>query len=662
MRLSKENKSRKTETYGIVEAAVKKGSDTVYCRVGSSAVGRFFKGADSVDNKVSRSYIFHLIRKAGGYFREKFRKTPKKVMGTEELGNTVGIYNEDTIGRSVKKRFRRSVESSIIVRTIGRTVNGIISLPVMSLGIFLLALGISVTAIQAVKLFTAEAPVPVIITMGQGILILLSSLPALLNREESIYDCVRSGLLGSFVMFSLMGAEKERPALSGTKNYFGVASFLLGVLSGALTLKYDVLFIFLIYAVLICAVRIIYMPEFGIVCLLSVLPLVSLSPDPALAASLGVIYIAICFFGKAAVGKRSFSFKFGDFFVIMYALVLVFTSAGRNAGSDTGRELLITLSFILGYFVACNLIVSVKWVKACVNAFIASSYFAALISVAQAIVHRRIYTDSVFGDQMACAVYIGVGCAVTLAKMLSLSCNKRIYFFLFIVQYAALVLSGSRLSVIILTLCLLAFMIVRSRKTVGALLLGVLLIPLISCFVSAQDVGTFYELLTFRAPSQEYKVQVWRVTVQMISDNFVQGIGLGKETFSRLFEYYAHGSTLQAHNSMSLALQMLVQSGIVGFVFFGGINIHHAVRCFTFYTKRESDPAVRVYSVGILYAFAYMFLLGVFANVWLSPLNHLLFWLLLGLSSSCNEIARQSSEKEYDYLEENSTDISIAFG
>ena len=655
----KEAGHKKIKRSGLIATAVNSVTDKLYSAVKRSVVGRFLRSADYLKNKTSQSLILNFFAGVNSYVKDKLKKQPKKVVGTEELGSSVAIYNEDTIRRTFKKRFRSAVESSIVLNGFHRIVIALLSLPVMSLGIYMLAFGMAVTAVQAYELFAADPTANGIVVLGEGLLILLLSLPALLNRDESIYDCFGSSLFGNFIMFSVMGAEKVRPRLTSTDKHYGFVMFMLGVLSGALTLRYSITVILVGLVIAVCALRAVYMPEFGVVCIIGALPFYSFLDDPCLAMSVSVLYVFLCYVAKATVGKRSFFFGFVDFFVLMFGLTAFITSVGRGQGSLEG--VLVLLIFIIGYFAVRNIIVSAKWVERCLVAFVASSYVVSVVAIIQWLAERIGVSFVTVYDDVSLASYVGVAFLVTLSRAFTADRYKNSTVMVLLVQIAAMLVSGSRIAAVILVISVIGFMLVKTRKTVSFLLLTLFLIPVAYCVFSAGNMDQLLTLISFKAPSQEAKITVWRVSCEIIEDYLFHGIGMSDEYFASLFSHYCDLPMLYAENSRSLLLHMLVQTGLIGSCLFAVINVVQGVVSFSAYCKPESDKRFSVCAIGITFALIYMMLYGVLEYVWADKSIILLFWLLLGLSASCSTLANRSANKEYDYLEETSTDVSIVF-
>ncbi len=644
---------------GYAEYALTSASDFVYDKVNRSALGRFFNSDDSLKKKTSESLILGSIRGAFRYVKDKLQKQPKRVVGTEGFGSSVGIYNEETLKRSFRKRVRSSFEHSFMARSFDRAVKTAASIPVMAYGLFLLALGISITAVQTGRMFVADRSVSVIVSLAQGILILLMSLPLMVNRDEKICDLVKSSILGRFIFTSVMGIDFARTEKADLKkNSFGLPMFFLGVLSGVMSLWYEVPWILVFYVLLICAIRVIYAPEFGLTAVLVAIPFFAFSEEFMTVTAVCMFYISLCFFAKVLVGKRSFGLKLVDFAVLMFALLNVLTSFNRNIGSDSTGALVMRLCFVSVYFVARSLTLSPEWIERAVNAFAFSSLIVSVFAIIGSVLKFEafdIFTTEFF------AIYIGASFLTVLARISFFEGYKLSLVPWLIIQLCALLACGAFAPIFVLLCIVLVFFVIRSRKTLGASLMLVLLVPFVSCFVAPRMLESVASYLTFSTQEQQIKLYTWSVCLDIFGDYPFQGIGLGDDAFKTMFSAYADSASVLPENAMSMPLQTALQVGVFGLLFFALSALLHAVSVLSSYRRREKDVKMSLTAVGIMCALLYIQITGAFTYAWALPALEALFWILMGISLSCCALSDQKSNMQYDYFDDVSTDVSIDF-
>ena len=653
----KKVKVKREKRKGFFGSAVDFLADKIYGFFENSPIGAFFTGGDRFNATLDDSFIHRFYVGIKGKVSRKFKKEPKKAGISDDLGDGVGIFNESTVGTSVKTKINRAFGSSVLLNAINGFFARLVSLPVMSYGLFLLSFGISVTATQAIKLFTADFPARTVFTLAQGMLILMISIPAFMTREESITECFSRSIIGSFILYDVMGVRKERKYPEKGDARIGALLFMTGVVLGVLSYYCSPGAILLSAVILIFAIRTVYVPELGVLLGIVLIPFVKLTANPALVCFIYSIFLFVCFILKFIAGKRSADFTFTDFLVVLFAIICTTTSWASRNGRNTA---LLYISFMLTYYVVRNLIRSAKWEECCVNAWIISSCAVSLAAIAEVVIEKSIYVTSVFDAQTELAWYLCVAVVITAAKIFKSEKHKPFYAGALAVQIFAMLGSGTWLVLIVTCFALIFFSMVCSRKTIGALIVILVAVPFVSCFISGVHMADFWRLVAFRDPSQAYKVEIWNISSRIAGDHILIGTGLGKDTFGSVFAGYApEGITSQS--SMSLVLQLLIQLGIVGVMFFASVIVAVSVKAFTLYGKYGSGSSHAVYGAAYLTAVLSLSLLGIFYDIWDSEPIALMFWMLLGCCFSCAKCAELKDNYDRNMLDDYSADMSISY-
>lgn len=632
-------------------------ADKIYGFFENSVIGAFFTGGDRFKAALETSFIHRVYEGLKGRITRKLRKNPKKAVTGDDLGSGVGIFNENTLGRSLKTRISEALGSSVVLKAVNGFFMNLASLPVMSYGMFLLSFGISATATQAIKLITADFPARTVFTLIHGILILLISIPLFINREESVAECMSRSAIGSFILYDVMCVRKGNEVPGRGSARTGMLLFLLGAMLGVLSYYYSPWIVLLSILVLIFAVRTVYMPELGALLGIVLVPFVNLTSKPALICLIYSLFVFLCFVLKVIVGKRSADFSFTDFLVLLFAIICINTSRSTPDGRNAA---LLYISFMLVYYVVRNVIRSAKWEERCVNAWIVSSCAVSAAAIAQVFIRGGIYVTSVFETQTELAWYLCVGLIITAAKAFKAEKHKPFYAAALVAQIFAMLGSGSWLALIVTCFALIFFFMVCSRKTIGALLVILVAIPFVSCFISGVQMADFWRLVTFRDISQAHKVEIWHTSSRIAGDYIFSGTGLGKETFASVFARYAQEG-VSAQSSMSLILQLIIQLGVIGLLFLAAVIVAACVKAFTLHGKYGNASSHSIYAIGYLTALLSLALLGIFYDIWDSEAITLMFWMLLGCCFSCSKCAEMSDNYDRNVLDDYSGDISISY-
>ena len=83
---NEKNNKTKTKNHGLFITGVTFVINAIYVFLINSKLGKMFTGADYVNSMISTSYILSLFKRMKNYVRDKFRKQPKKMVGTENFG------------------------------------------------------------------------------------------------------------------------------------------------------------------------------------------------------------------------------------------------------------------------------------------------------------------------------------------------------------------------------------------------------------------------------------------------------------------------------------------------------------------------------------------------------------------------------------------------
>ena len=650
-------KVKREKHKGFFGSAIDFLADRFYGFLENSSVAGFFTGGERFKAAFERSFIYSFYSALKAHIARSLRKEPQRAVVSDDLGDGVGIFNENTVRRPLKTKINGALGSSMLLRIVNGFFNRLASLPVMSYGLFLLSFGISVTVMQALKLITVSFPAYTMLTMIQGILILLISIPMFISRDESVTECLSRSVIGGFILYDIMGVRGENKAPEKGGMRFGILLFMVGLALGSLSYYYSPALILLTLAVLIFAVRTVYTPELGVLLGIVLIPFVELTSEPATICIIYSVFVFACFILKVIAGRRSAGFIFSDFLVALFALICVTASVGTPDGIRTA---LMYLSFMLMYYVVRNLIKSQKWERRCVSAWIIVSCLVSLEAIAQVIAGGRIYVTSFFGSEPELAWYLAAGLIITFAKALTVQHHRSVYAAAAAIQVFALLGSGTWLSFIVTCFVIILFFMIFSKKTMGVLIVLIVAIPVVSCFFTGSQLAAFWRLAAFKGPSQAHKVEIWHISSRIAGHRIFCGTGLGRETFASVFSDYAPEG-MAAESSMSLALQLLIQLGIIGVIFLTATVTAAAVSSFTLYSKYGRRSAHAVYGIGYFMALLAFSVIGIFYDIWDSEPIALMFWMLIGFSFSCAGCAAASDNYDDDLLDDVSCDISISY-
>jgi O-antigen ligase len=296
--------------------------------------------------------------------------------------------------------------------------------------------------------------------------------------------------------------------------------------------------------------------------------------------------------------------------------------------------LLQLLSFLAVFFVALNYIDDEKKGKRVIFAIILSGFLYALFGLI-----RRFTVPfggfSTFTNRNHFAAYmemiIPLGVAFVLIE--KEKTKKAILIFLTSVMGLALLLSLSRGGIICFSLSLLLALVLLKLKhsLKKGLIVFVFLGFLLSLFLAAIGVGSITKRLeTLQNPLKAMtgRVEVLKDAPRIASDFPVFGTGLG--TFIDIFPKYQTFESKTYRFAHNEPLQLIVESGILGFLLFFTFLLFYCKDILKLWLKRRNPFAV-YNTLGCLIGLISVTLHSLFEFMFHVPAVSLLFFLLLAL-------------------------------
>ncbi len=132
--------------------------------------------------------------------------------------------------------------------------------------------------------------------------------------------------------------------------------------------------------------------------------------------------------------------------------------------------------------------------------------------------------------------------------------------------------------------------------------------------------------------SNNFRINVWQSTIQMLKVYGLTGIGLGNKVFVKMYTYYM-ATGFRALSTYNIFLEIWLEMGIVGFLLFVGVFFTHAARAvWGLMTSTSVVPrtakVMLAAGMGALVALATH---GIVDTVFFRPPVQILFWYALAL-------------------------------
>jgi len=580
---------------------------------------------------------------------------------TSLTSGVVGRNGAKEFIRRLKYFINRQFETAMIPGLIMKGLKMLLDFPLAQYGVFFFTCGAYSAALYAASYFIEALTALPTVNLYAGIVMMAAAFPALFVKK-TVKECVLSSTILDIVLFKVFGVR--RSALEGGSPKKGIVglSFLLGTLVGVATIFINPLLLPLGICGIIGGIMLLTIPETGVMIILFALPFI---PTMLLAAL--IILVAGCYFLKLIRGKRTLKLEPVDYAVFVFMALMLFGGVVTAAPITSLKASLVYCCFIFSYILVVGLIRNGQWLMRCVWAFVGGSFFVALYGVyenffgmAQSTWHdENLFEDisgrvvSTFENPNVLAEYLIM--VLPFILTLFLIKNRTPY------RLAAFICGGTAGLCLIFTwsrgawlgimFAVVVYFLIYSRRTMLAFAVGICAIPFLPFVLPQSIVNRFLSIGNLKDTSTNYRVNIWKAVVNMVSDHFGGGIGVGTAAFAEVYPQYSLAGIESAPHSHNLYLQVMVELGIFGLISLLAVMFLMAQCSFTFCSdmnkriiKGEDSPALRfkLLNAAGLCSMAAILVQGMTDHVWYNYRVFCVFWLVLGLTMAAARAAKET--------------------
>ncbi|MCQ2427113.1 MAG: O-antigen ligase family protein [Clostridia bacterium] len=576
------------------------------------------------------------------------------------------LYRKLAAGKNGRLRLRlkaaSAIESSLIVNMRASFLRLLSELPAKAYPAFFLAFAILSSSLEIIKCYLAGSFVPsefisVSLAVYSAVFITFpmffteKSLSELLSRSRFFRPLLteRAGILPE---------KLGRPALSGGAVPFAV---LFGLIIGGMSWFSSPDRVIGINFLLIVLSLLTDYPEIGVKFLIFATPFLSLFERPSLLLGIMLTAVVVGWLAKLLRGRRSLYLGLSDIPVLFLGLAVLLS--GFTGGKDFSfRTAMLETALMLGFFLCSNLVRSRDSLFGAAAALSVSATAAAFIGIAQfvsggapldwldsglfpGIAGRAV---SLFGNPNMLAVYLSMAFP---SSLMFVTEGRGKLKFAGIISCASIavcsVLTFSRSGWLGMAAGFIVFLLFESPR--GLLAVPVAAAPVAALsFVFPDSLGArLGNFISFYDSANAYRIHVWNGAAKLAKHYFFTGAGAGDIVFRELFVFYADPGTAAAPHSHSLWLQLLIQTGIGGLLFFAAAGILLSVKAVSL--SREGRRAGDVTSVRLCAAFLSgaisISVSGFFDYTLYNYRVFFIFCCLAGLASAAADCCRKSAER-----------------
>lgn len=344
-----------------------------------------------------------------------------------------------------------------------------------------------------------------------------------------------------------------------------------------------------------------------------------------------------------------------DMPIILYAIIIVIATITSINPTGSFRDLAIHLVGLGFLIVITNSIKTLDDFNKVVTILIISSTIVALIGLYQYLVgvdikaswvdvnnnpdiKARVY--SVFGNPNIFAEYLIICIPMSVALFWnSKRMHKKIIFLASTLTLVlSLIFTFSRGGWIGFAFSILIFIILVERR----LLLGLIPIAVGGIFLLPQTIlNRIVSIGNLADSSNAYRIQMWSITLKIIKDYWIAGVGFGHLPFKQIFETYIRTMPIyHAHNTYLEIAAELGIPGLIAFLFFIFILFKYAIHELV----KTDNKYIKVMMAGALSGIGALLIHGTVENVLYLPKIIINFWILVSLILTLTRIAELEKE------------------
>ncbi|WP_202906828.1 O-antigen ligase family protein [Abyssisolibacter fermentans] len=245
----------------------------------------------------------------------------------------------------------------------------------------------------------------------------------------------------------------------------------------------------------------------------------------------------------------------------------------------------------------------------------------------------RVY--SVFGNPNILAEYLIMILPFSLALFWSSKrlIKKIIFLCTTLILIVALVLTSSRGGWVGFAFGLIVFILLVDKRW----LLGAIPIGVVSIFIMpASIINRIISIANLNDSSIVTRLKIYSITLDIIKDNWLLGVGFGYLPFKNTFTIYIR--TMNVFHAHNMYLETVAEMGIFGLIAL--LLLIFVVFKYAIISIRKTKGYLSVMSAGAIAAFASIICHGLFDSILYIPKIIITFWILISFIISMNRLSK----------------------
>ena len=370
-------------------------------------------------------------------------------------------------------------------------------------------------------------------------------------------------------------------------------------------------------------------------------------------ASVGSFVLKVC------VNKEfEFTYTPVNISVCLFWVVYMFCAIFSISPIDSLKTAIVIGSGILMYFVIINSFDTKKKLDIaltifCIIGLLVSIYgiyeYTSLSFFGTSTVDKELFEDiktrvtstfdnpNVLGEYLLLVIPIAVSIFFTNRNIY----KKIVVFIATIIMAACLLLTYSRGCYLGLIFAAAIFIILLNFKFIMLFILGLIALPFV---LPKSIINRFTSIGNMEDSSTQYRVSIWMGSIELIKDYWNKPIGQGSIAFNKIYPLYAYNQ-VGAQHSHCLFLQVIIETGLLGFVIFFML-LYRLYQYLFSGIKKLAYSNDRIYLIGFISSISGFLLQSIFDNTWHNLRVAIIFWIVIGLASAFRKILGKEDNDE----------------
>ncbi len=533
------------------------------------------KKASSVEKSFRSSSFYNFFRS---------HRESEKRFGDSFFGSLLGSTRLYTAFKSFKNSFAQKTETSIIVSALRDLYERLLLCNFRNYASALLYFSIYAFAVSMSGYTMGQSSAATVSDIYSSLVLLVISL-ILLPLKGSLADIVsKSKILShlSDVFFMPVSFSKKSEGYV-PRTHTGAVMLIgtfLGLLTSVVSIRSILSFLFLMFL----SLSFFKTPE-------NSLPVLIVYGMFASAENLSVLCLIaiLTYLFKVFRGKRNFELKYFDILYLLFVLIVAMSCFNSTDTGFSDKYVLISISYFTIYFIFRNCVKNDSASKKVINSMVLCAMISALT-----VLYSRFcawgYTDVIRGytgvafkappvDIFSLCGFLLVVFPFVLSSMAASRYNRGKIFALVtaFLSAAALLSTGVKGLILGVSVCVLIYVVASFRNPFTSLLTVLIVYVLLSVLITNAPFLGSDRFLSI----SDYTKSMTATTTEIISDNFIAGIGFGRNNFSDIFSAYTHFAENTVFYSNNIFLHTIACFGIFGSLFVAAFFLNYYKMQFT---------------------------------------------------------------------------------